>query len=205
MLLLGTLLVLAGCGAPSAGSIRAVSLGDEPVTFITRFRTACYAFRPGAETSFLLTDVPDDALIRGDVDDGQVLHVDLLWEPRPGRTPMDPSATNAVIRLVIVSRGEVGVYEGGGFVLPSRSPGESAVTLEIKDASLRLLESTAGFVDPLTPARMEGEFTAGRDDERAHRIRLAASQLVTNALGRSRYVRASDLAPPPLLRGMAQR
>jgi hypothetical protein len=182
------MLVAAGGCRTDAGALRAESLGDDPARFTSRFQTACFAYSPGAETSFLLTDLSDEELLDGSIRNGQVLHLSLLWEPKPGATPMDSSATNVVVHYVILSNGELGIYEGGGFAVLSGSPRAGRVSLTMRDASIRLLEATEGFVDRLSPARMTGRFAASRDDERAHLIRLATSQIVTNALGRTRFV-----------------
>ncbi|MHC5022960.1 MAG: hypothetical protein ACYTGG_03475 [Planctomycetota bacterium] len=192
---------VAGCRG-SAGSLRAESIGDRPVTLISRFKTACFSFRPEGETSFLLTDLADEELLEGAVENGQIMHVSLLWEPKPGSTPMDSAATNVAIRYVILSNGEMGIYEGGGFAIPSRPPRTGRVSLTVRDASIRLLDSTPGFVDQLTPARISGRFSASRDDERARLIRLAASQIATNSLGRTRFVRDSrpvEIAPDAMI------
>ena len=90
----------AGCGTgQSSGVLRAESLGSEPVVLIGRYVTAFYAQNKSAETtSFFLSDVPLEQLLSGQVDQGLVVHLDLLWIPEAGATPMDSSATNATIR-----------------------------------------------------------------------------------------------------------
>jgi hypothetical protein len=113
----------------------------------------------------------------------------LLWVPKAGDTPMDPSATNASIRHIIISNGQVGIYGGAGFALPSENPANrDTVTFTLRDASLALQEATPGFVDLLTPSQMTGTFSVTRDDKRARQLYFAASQLVTNAFGRTRFV-----------------
>ncbi|UCD74446.1 MAG: hypothetical protein JSV91_11720 [Phycisphaerales bacterium] len=183
------LTVTTGCAwRGRTGSLRIRSLGEDPVTLAFRAVEACYAHDPAGGTSFWLTDVPAEDLRDGKVAYGQVVHVELLWLPKPGKTPMDRTATNASIRWVIASEGEVGVYGGAGFVMPHGSPGADSLRLTIHEASLTLQEKTPGFCDLLTPAEMTGDFTVSLDPRRARKLRLTISQFVTDALGRSRFV-----------------
>lgn len=187
--LLFAALLLVGCrSGGSAGSLRAVSLGSQPVTLPGNYKVAYYAHQPQAETTFMLSDVPIDQVLAGTITQGQLLHIDLIWLPKPGSTPLDPSATNATIRHVVISNGQVGVYGGAGFALPDGEPGDQKLTITLRDASLQLLESTEGFVDLLGPAQLTGTFTATRDEKKTRQLHYATSQLVTNALGRTRYV-----------------
>ena len=185
-----TLAALAGCAAGgSSGSLRAESLGASPVVLSCDYVTAFYAARKGATTSFFLADVPLNELLSGEMTRGNVVHLDLLWVPKAGNTPMDSSATNVSIRFVVFADGELGVYGGAGFALPDGEAGAATLGLELRDASLTLLDSTDGFVDLLSPARLTGRVTARLSEERMRQMRYAVSQLVTNALGRSSFVR----------------
>jgi hypothetical protein len=66
---------------------------------------------------------------------------------------------------------------------------------------LTLLAKTDGFKDLLSPVGLEGTLTARRSADETAAWRRAASQLVTNALGRSMWVRA---APPSIPAAMMQ-
>jgi hypothetical protein len=192
------LLQLSGCWAGGVGgSLRSVSLGDNTVIFPTDFKIACYLHDPSTgTTSFMLSDVSPEKMIEGDIKDGQFMHVELLWVPLAGQTPMDSSATNASIRYIVISKGEMGIYGGAGFAYPYRDPGASSIRVALEDASIQLLQSTAGFNDLLSPAQMTGTFTARLDDKTTRQMNYAASQIVTNALGRTQFVwRAIDPAP----------
>jgi hypothetical protein len=149
-----------------------------------------------AGTSIVLSDQPIDRILKGDVTNGQMLHFELLWRPKPGSTPMDSAATNVSIRHIVISGGHVGIYAGAGFAFPSDNPAKhNEVTFTLRDASMQLQECTAGFVDLLSPAQLTGTFTARRDDKLARQLYFGVSQLVTNALGRTRYVIAPNAAP----------
>ncbi len=186
--------VLPGCAGFSGGGgkLRAESLGGDPVVLGTQYTTVVYEHKSDGETSFFLSDIPVEELLAGNVRQGQVMHIDLLWAPKAGATPMDSSATNVSIRHVIISDGEVGVYGGAGFAMPRGKPGKGKLPVALQDSTVRLLESTDGFQDLLSPAKVTGDFTAYHDAELARKIHRAISQLVTNALGRSRLVMGDD-------------
>ena len=178
-----------GCsyGHPSA-TLRAESLGADPVYLDEYYPIAFCGDTKSTETSIFLTDVPLEKLLVGDVEQGSIVHLDLLWIPKAGETPMDSSATNIGIRFIVIANGEVGVYGGAGFALPHGRTDGPKLTLTLRDASLTLMESTDGFVDLLSPARLTGRLTASVDERRTREIEYAVSQIVTNALGRTTFV-----------------
>ena len=188
MLLLGVF-VTPGCSSPGVGNaIQVRSLSDNPVLLSANFQIACFAHDPIADTSFWLSDVPVEALLDGSVTEAQIMHIELLWYPRPGSTPIDSSATNASIRYIIVTNGEVGVYIGAGFVLPHGKLTKAKLSISVRDASLKLGDSTDGLIDLLSPARLSGRFKATNNPELVRQFQLATSQFVTDALGRTRFV-----------------
>ncbi len=179
----------AGCMAGRvSGNLRAESLGGDPVFLAQDFTTSVYASLNSTETSFFLTDVPLADLLAGNVSTGTVVHLDLLWHPSAGETPMDSSATNVSIRYIVFAEGEVGIYGGAGFAMPRGAVGDGTMSLRLRDASLTLLDSTDGFVDLLSPARLTGRLTARLDRNRSQRMAWAVNQIVTNALGYTRLV-----------------
>jgi hypothetical protein len=202
LLLLLAAVVVCGCagGGESGGALRTESLGSDPVALPADYATVVYAHHPEGDTSFILSDVPVRRLLDGTVTEGQVMHVELLWQPKAGATPMDPSATNASIRHIVISGGELGVYGGAGFAMPRGKPGRDQLTITVRDATLRLLEATEGFADPLGAARVTGTFTAELDPRLTRKLQRAVTQFVTNALGRSRFV---QLTEPTLIPGKA--
>ena len=182
--------MMAGCTqGRTSGSLRAVSMTNDPVEFRGEFVASFFSHDQIAGTSFMLSSVDPDRLMKGEVENAQVLHVELLWEPRAGFTPIDPAATNASIRYVVISNGEMGIYGGAGFAWPDGSLTDSSLYVSIEEATLQLQEKTAGFHDLLGVAYLEGSFNAVRDERKTRQLNYAASQLVTNALGRSRFVR----------------
>lgn len=180
------LAALAGCsGMRPGGALEARSLGSEPVVLRSAFVTAYYTDRGGPETAIYVSDVPFEKLVRGEIERGHVVHLDLLWMPLAGQTPVDRSAANVGIRYIVIADGEVGVYAGAGFAWPRGEVGDPVLGVSLRGGSLTLVERSEGFVDLLSPARVTGEVTALLDVRRAQQIRQAVSQIVTNALQRT--------------------
>ena len=137
----------------------------------------------------VFSDIPYEDLARGTARNGRFLHVEVLWRPRPGRTPIEASSTNLTLRFVVVSEGEVGVYAGGGFGwIDGGTDADEELGIEITGSSLSLIDKTPGFVDLLSPAEMTGTLGARKNAENARATRRAASQFVTNRLGRVQWV-----------------
>jgi hypothetical protein len=181
----------AGCSfGGSAGSLRAQSLGDDPVVLYGTFKQVYFSHDEKESTSFMLSDVPIDDLLNGSIQNGQLLHVRLLWMPKAGSTPMDSTATNASIRFVVIAGGEVGVYSGAGFAVPDSDLTGARAKVTLYDATVQLQDATAGFRDLLSPAHVSGSFTAIRDERLTQQMQRAASQLTTTALGKTRFVLA---------------
>lgn len=189
---------VAGCGSwwtstfgGEGAEVRVEGQGASPVALDGVLPYGAYAAAEADHTLYV-SDLPLDELLGGGVRNGQFLHAQLLWLPLPGRTPVDESAMNLTLRYVVVSEGEVGVYGGGGFAWPFGTPGEGDLTLSIEGSSLSLLAKSAGFTDLLSPARLTGTVTAKFDADETRRFRRGVSQVVTDALGASRWVDAHD-------------
>jgi len=162
-------------------------LADNPVKVSTAPAEAWYMIEP-AQVSFYGSDIPADQLAAGGALSGQVVNIQLLWDPKPGLTPLEPTTTNISIRLVVFAEGEVGVYGGGGFAWPRGKPEDGSMGLLLTGSNLSLVARTKGFVDLLSPAEMLGTVTARLDDAQSRTLRRAASQAVTNALGQVKWV-----------------
>ena len=182
------LLTSAGCTFTPGGSVETVGSGDTAVRLVSEFANGTYSIE-SAQTTVVFSDIPYEELATGTATDGRFLHIEILWRPRPGRTPIESSSTNLSIRFVVVSHGEVGVYVGGGFAwITGGKPADTELELEITGASVSLVDKTPGFVDLLSPATLVGELGAQKNAENARATRRAASQFVTNKLGHVRWV-----------------
>jgi hypothetical protein len=185
------LLALAACYSVqwpwTSTELTTSGLADNPVKVSTAPAEAWYMIEP-AQVSFYSSDIPADQLAAGGKLSGQVVNIQLLWDPKPGLTPLEPTTTNISIRLVVFAEGEVGVYGGGGFAWPRGKPEDGSMGLLLTGSNLSLVARTKGFVDLLSPAEMLGTVTAQMDDAQSRTLRRAASQAVTNALGQVKWV-----------------
>lgn len=200
------LLALGGCtGSEYGAEIALAAQGSRPLLFERTLEHAAYVVED-AQQGFWCSDVPFDALLaheRGEpLRNAVVAHVQLLWIPEAGLTPVDATATNAVVRIVVVSEGEVGLYGGAAFARPKGKPGDDEMSLEVEGGSLTLLENTKGFHDLLSPVGMSGTLRAPLAPEIASRWRRGMAQFVTNAFGRILWVRGREAPEAP---GSAER
>lgn len=188
----GAALGAAACGTVGeVGTIELTSLGGTTRTLRPALGTGTYA-QEAAQSSFILTDVDFSRLESGSSVYGYVLHVNLLWVPKAGRTAVDPTATNTSIRLVVLAGTELGVYGGGGFAWPDGELGEPEFSLELVGSNMSLIACTPGFQDLMSPASLTGTLTATLDDAATRRTRRSASQFVTNATRSVRWVKAPE-------------
>jgi hypothetical protein len=195
-----TVLSLTGCSAfdgvfnDKVGEVELVALGSRPLLLGREMVSASYV-RKESEDSFWFADVPLEALLAHDkgtpLRNAMFVHAQLLWYPKPGMTPLDSTATNLTLRVVIVSEGEMGIYGGAGFARPKGDPTEGPMTLAVEGGTLTLLEKTAGFQDLLSPVGFASSLSAPLEPDTANRWRRAVSQFATNALGKSIWVRAN--------------
>jgi len=156
--------------------------------------TAVCTSDPFVHTSLWMTDLSYKQIENGDIQNGQILHIEMLFPPRAGETPIDPAATNLSLRYIVISNNEVGVYEGGGFGYPIGGHEDGEMSLRVEPSGLALAEKTDGFVDLLSPATLSAVFSGTCDDMAGHRLADGIDQFVTNALGRTIYVRKRDPA-----------
>jgi len=190
---LGATFSMGGCRAPvQRRPMELVAEGPEPVRLRAEYREAYYFVGP-THTTVYLSEIPIAELAAGGDLTGQILHIEVLWLPKPGRTPIDSTATNATIRQIVLVEGEIGIYGGAGFVWLHGGGGGSRSRMTVRDASIALLESTDGFIDRFTPANLRGTFTARRNETQTLRVRQAISQIVTDVFQESRFVDAQPL------------
>jgi hypothetical protein len=183
---------IAGCGTVGeVGTLELTSLGGTTRTLRAELGTGTYA-QEAAQSSFVLSNVDFAKLESGTPVYGYVLHVNLIWVPKAGRTAVDPTATNTSIRLVVLAGNELGVYGGGGFAWPDGELGEPEFTLELVGSNMSLIACTPGFQDLMSPASLTGTLTATLDDAATRRLRRSTSQYVTNATRSVRWVKAPE-------------
>lgn len=171
---------LGGCGATSSGGATALRINsqDHNTWMAPDYVTAVYRAIDENTADIFLSDIAEDEILdrlRRGVQDangeaGTVTHLRLFLFPVAGKTPIDFTASNVTITHVVLAQGTMGVYGGGGFLLPSDAVGSPVFTGRIHDASLRLLRSDQGFADLLGLAELSGTIAARRDDTLADSI-----------------------------------
>lgn len=180
--------LLQSCGTVSeVGDVEMTSLGGTTRTLHASLGTGTYT-QEAAQSSLTLSSIPLEELESGKPVHGYVLHVNLIWVPKAGRTAVDPTATNTSIRLVVFAGNELGVYGGGGFAWPDGAVGDPELSLELVGSNMSLLACTPGFNDLMSPASLTGTLRATLDDAATRRLRRCASQYVTNVTRKVRWV-----------------
>ena len=177
----------AGFGGRSSGA-RVVSL-ENSVMLTPKFRSRAYRSQDRNTADVFLTDLAPESLsapLLNPADaaglNGQIVHIHMFVQPKPGRTPIESTAVTATIRYVVLARGEVGVYAGGGFLMPKGKPGGGSFAGRMEKATLRLENATPGFENLLGPAEITVTFKAPRDEEFAGLIDARIEDLIDRAL-----------------------
>lgn len=143
--------------------VTSVSSGS---TLTTTFPTRVFRSSDRNTVDFFLTDLPPE-LWREGADfsgvSGTLVHLHMFIAPEAGKTPMEDTASNLTLRYLICSRGEFGLYAGGGFLLGDGDPADRHFGGDVSRASLRLIRRSAGFRDLLGAAELSGDFEGVND------------------------------------------
>lgn len=180
------LLPLTGCagfGAGGSGGSGVLLAETNPTQLSLRLPSRAADVQDTNTADVYLTDLSPatiDRLGRGEITpetSGTLVHVHVFLSPKPGRTPIEPTAASATARVVVVARGQVGVYDGAGFMLPGKSLTKGKAAGHIQDAPTRLTRATPGFTDLLDSARLELNFNARHDPATSDSIARAVRVL----------------------------
>jgi len=171
-----------GLLSSGSGSVNIVST-SEATRLSASFRTAVYRYQDRNTADLYFSDLSMEQLEaiasgadRSETapDGGQILHIHLFLTPRAGRTPIEFSASNVTLTHIVLSGDAVGVYGGGGFLLPSRAftvePGGNRFGGDMRGATLRFLSGTEGFADRIGSGVLDGTLSARLDPESAATI-----------------------------------
>lgn len=201
--------LLTGCGvvARPGGAIQIQSLAGEgldpageempAVRVNPNLRTALYRTDNNNQISVLLSDLDAEELAEGrfPASGFQVILLEMLWLPRAGATPLDPTSTNATVRhLIFGPTTAVGVYGGGGFIYPRNDLGDPTLRGSVYDATLRLTDASDDFINRLGVTTLTGTFTArrdrdpNRDDALLDDIAITLNTELSRRLGRVMFV-----------------
>jgi hypothetical protein len=143
---------------------------DSKARLDARFPMAVYSDAGATGADIVLTDLTLDELDPATDPaalSGRIVRISMVMRPKPGATPIDPTAANATVQYLILSRGAIGLYSGGAFVNPGKplgTWGSSTMTARIRGGTLRLTAANEQFDNRLGPARMEARFEALADD-----------------------------------------
>jgi hypothetical protein len=181
--LLLTSMLAAGCsslpffGGGASPAMVSPLTGD---TFRPDLSTRVFAPSSAGIADFYLTDLPSETLAGGgDLTDvsATIVHVHLFAVPKAGRTPISNGATNAVVRVYMLSQGQVGMYGGGGFFRESGEAASQKFGATTSGATLSLTRATRAFDDAIGPNRLSGHFSARRDEETCRAVRAVVRVL----------------------------
>jgi len=174
----------------SGGELNVKSISDKNVTLRGGFESGIYTIADQNTATIILYDGPAD-------NPSQAVTIRMFWNPHAGRTPIDPTATNATIQYVIFGDGgkEIGIYSGAGYLYPNTTVGSDLFTGSVWQSTLRIADKTDGFDDTIGLARLEGKFTVNRDDINLTTALHALNRQVRDRLGRARVV--DSISPKP--------
>jgi len=167
----------ASCGIFGGGLTRETSLASAETGYVLTMtpRYQAYLSADINTADFFLSDLPPDAFADGaDLSQfsGSLVQIHMFLAPKAGSTPIEFSATSATVRQIVFAQGQMGMYSGGGFLLPSGTAGNTTFGGKIHSASMRLTARTPGFVDKLGPAEFASGLSVPKDVSRAKRMSL---------------------------------
>ena len=183
---------LQGCnairgGGGSGGSSTIRSDANENI-FKASFDTKAYTFHDDNTADIYLTDLSDEELTSFFTSgndwsqiSGTLVQVHLFLDPKPGKTPIEHTAATATIRYAIITQGQIGIYDGAGFMLPGQKPGKKTISGTIRWAPLRLTRSTPGFIDLFDAAKINLEFSAKLNESTAPELHARLDALAAKA------------------------
>ncbi len=157
----------AGCSAPMLHTGIQISSFERSAVLKPAIRSSGYRAEDDASATIFLSDIPLEELAAADSLDsltGSLIEIHSFLTPKPGKTPIDTTASTTTIRLIVFADGQFGLYGGGGFLFPKGQPGDSTFGGRIKHGSVRFLAATSGFADRLGAAEFDAGFTAPEDD-----------------------------------------
>lgn len=165
-LVLSALLLAGATGIGGCGTRASVTL-TSPMTGASlrpNLVTRVYTAQDENTVDVYLTDLTPEQLGAPFSEDpgtrpvGQIVHIHMFIRPSPGKTPIEPQASNCSIRHLILAPGATGLYGGGGFLLPSGSAASGTFGGSISAGTLRLQASTPTFHDALGPTEVRASF-----------------------------------------------
>lgn len=166
-----------GCAKPG-GALHVVSFADPyfPESSKIELSDCAYRVDHGGDLHFSAhtTKTGADGAVEG------WLHVHVYWKPKPGKTPDDPSAADALVRYLVKGPAGTRLYTGSAFVYPKRSRWSDLLSAEIEAARLQPVQEAGEPPTSLGDTRLSGEIRARSDEgaalDVARQIDLRAGQ-----------------------------
>jgi hypothetical protein len=174
-------LALVAGGCISDSRVKVASVNSDAVDAPT-LPTAAYLTPDRNTAEVYLTDVEPGSLDPGtDLGriSGRIVQIRMFLSPKAGSTPIEPTACSIAIRHIVLANGAIGVYAGGGFLLPDENPGGSEFSGRISDATLKLVGQAGGFTDKLGPAVLSGTFAAHRNEALARKLAARVQDILS--------------------------
>jgi len=175
-----------GLTGGSSGS--STTTDSDGLTYVADYPTRAYQFADKNTADVYLTDLTDAELSAFFTESrdwsqisGTIAQIHLFLNPKPGSTPIEPTAASASIRWVVITQGEIGIYDGAGFMLPGRRVAKGYISGSIRNAPLRLTRSTPGFSDPLITPEIDIKFATKLDEQSADELASRVQALAAKA------------------------
>ena len=176
----GCLALTGGCAGIGPARYELHSI-DEPVRVTPNFTLRVYGYDDQSTADIYLTTLTRDQLRPGvDLSDvsGHLIHIQMFVKPRPGRTPIAPTAFNAAVTHIVIANGRLGVYRGGGFLLPGGNVGDLNFGGRLIGGTLRLESRSEGFRDLLGASALRANFRAEKQHGTAELARQRMRELI---------------------------
>jgi hypothetical protein len=197
------ILLTTGCnairGGGGSGGSSTIFSDATDTTFKASFPIKAYTFHDDNTADIYLTDLSDQdltAFFSPDADwstiTGTLVQIHLFLDPKPGKTPIEPTAASASIRYAIIAQGQIGIYDGAGFMLPGSKPGKDTIGGKIRSAPLRITRKTPAFVDLFQAAKLDLNFSANLDNARAPELRARLDAMAAKAKPVREYTRTGE-------------
>lgn len=170
----------AGCAGIGPGNYQLQSV-DQPVRVNPDFTLRIYGYDDTSTADIYLTTLSREQLRPGaDLSEvsGHLIHIQMFVKPRPGRTPIAPTAFNAAVTHIVIANGRLGIYRGGGFLLPGGNVGDLNFGGRLIGGTLRLESNSEGFRDLLGASALRANFRAEKQLGAAELARQRMRELI---------------------------